>query len=211
MNKYLKGFIKNLRNPAVSIFSIIDNESKIDKKAKLYPFVKSINSNVGCYSYINKRTNIVYSKIGKFCSIAPDCHIGLGIHTINNLSTSPIFTEKKNATKQTWTNKLTFTPYKEINVGNDVWIGIRTIIMGGVSIGDGAVIAAGSIVTKDVPPYAIVAGIPAKIIKYRFSQEIINILEKIKWWDLPEETLKRNLSLFQSNDITIDKLNSLIL
>ena len=209
MNKYLKGFIKNLRNPAVSFFSIVDDKSIIDRKAKLYQFVKSLNSTVGDYTYIGRKTNVVYANIGKFCSIAGECNIGLANHTLNNVSTSPIFTEKHNATKSSWCKTNNVFPYKKVSIGNDVWIGTRAMSLGGVVIGDGAVIAAGAIVTKDVPPYAIVAGIPARIIKYRFSQEIINKLEEIKWWDFPEKVLKENINFFQSDNLTIKDIEKI--
>ena len=206
MNKYIKGFFKNLRNPAVSSFAFIDNKSEIDRKAKLYQFTKVFDSNIGKYSYIGRRTEIAYTEIGHFCSIAGECHIGMGIHTLENISTSPIFTEKHNGTGTSWCNNDTGTPYKKTIIGNDVWIGLRAMVLGGVNIGDGAVIAAGAIVTKDVPPYAIVAGVPARIIRYRFSPEIIKQLEYIKWWELPEDVLQRNIELFQKDNLDFESI-----
>ena len=81
-------------------------------------------------------------------------------------------------------------------IGNDVWVGMNVIIMRGVTIGDGAVIAAGSVVTADVEPYSIAGGIPAKHIRYRFSKEIIESLLEIRWWDWPEEKIRKNVHLF---------------
>ena len=80
-----------------------------------------------------------------------------------------------------------------VTVGNDVWIGARAIIMDGIKIGDGAIIGANSVVTKDVPPYAIVAGCPAKLIRYRFSEDVINKLLELCWWDYPKEFIVNNL------------------
>jgi len=205
MNKYIKGFFKNLRNPAVSLLTIIDEKSIINKKAKLYQFVKSLNSKVGKYSYIGRRTNLVFAEIGSFCSIAGECNIGLAEHTINNISTSPIFTEDNNATGHSWTNE-SIMPYSPVIIGNDVWIGLRAMIMGGIHIGDGAIVAAGAIVTKDVPPYAIVAGVPARIIKYRFSPEIIKLLEEIKWWEQSENVLQKNIEFFQKDNIDFESI-----
>ena len=83
------------------------------------------------------------------------------------------------------------------------------MVMGGVIIGNGAVVAAGAVVTKDVPPYAVVGGVPAKVIKYRFSPEVIEALEKLQWWSLPESVLRENIDVFQIDDISIDKLKTL--
>lgn len=201
MIKYIIGFILNIMNPAVSCFTKIDNLSKVDRKAKVYRKTTIFNSKINKYSYIAKGSSIVYTEIGKFCSIGSGSSIGMGHHTLDKLSTSPIFTEKKNGTGHSWTNKSKEYPYKKIIIQNDVWIGSRVIIIGGINIGNGAVIAAGSIVTKDVPPYAIVAGIPAKIIKYRFNEDIIQYLQKIEWWNYSEYCLKSQLQLFQNSDM----------
>ena len=85
---------------------------------------------------------------------------------------------------------------KVTTIGNDVWIGSKVTIIPGIRISDGAIVAYGSLVTKDVPPYAIVGGVPAKIIKYRFNADIINELIKIKWWDMDDEFIRNNYKLF---------------
>lgn len=206
--KYIKGSIQNLFNSSVSIFSLIDDLSKVDNRAKIYGLVKLFDSKIGAYSYIGRNTVVVKANIGKFCSIASDCQIGLASHTLSYLSTSPIFTEKHNSTKHEWATEDITYPYKAVNIGNDVWIGYRAIICGGVTIGDGAVIGTGAIVTKDVPPYAIVAGVPAKLIKYRFEESTIEELMKIKWWNLPDSELKENIELFQTKNI-VDAVNSM--
>lgn len=195
---YFKGFLCNLFNPGVSLFSIIDNTSKVDYKARIYPKAKIFHSEIDKYSYIGGKTQVIYAKIGKYCSIAGDSCIGMGVHTLQLLSTNPIFTEKDNGTGASWVHNSSVNPYKLITIGNDVWIGKRAMIMGGVNIGDGAVIAAGAVVTKDVPPYAVVGGVPSKIIKYRFTDSEIETLEKLCWWDLPDEKLKSMITLFQS-------------
>jgi serine acetyltransferase len=97
-----------------------------------------------------------------------------------------------------------------VTVGNDVWIGARAMIMGGNTIGNGAVVAAGAIVTKDVPAYAVVGGVTAKIIRYRCPPDIINRLEAVKWWELPDKILQENISLFQSNEIDIDAMERIV-
>ena len=99
MIKYVLGFLRNLFNPAVSFFAKIDNNSNISHKAKVYSCVQVNNSTIDDYSYVGRRSRVIYADIGKFCSVAGDVKLGLGTHTMNRLSTSPIFTEKHNPTK----------------------------------------------------------------------------------------------------------------
>ena len=127
-----------------------------------------------------------------------------GNHTLESLSTYtfPIFYEEwgldVSHIADAWNNK------GDIVIGNDVWIGYDAIIMSGVKIGDGAIIGTRAIVTNDVPPYTIVGGIPAKVIRKRFSDDIILKLLEIKWWDWPDEKIQANIQYIQSGNI--DKL-----
>ena len=131
----------------------------------------------------------------------------MGGHNTNQISTSPIFTEARNGTKYQWTDKdVNAAPMRKAIVGNDVLIGSHALILGGVTIGNGAVVAAGAVVTKDVPPYAVVGGVPAKVIKYRFSQDVIDKLLEMQWWDWPEERLKQSMPMFQSSELNLDAL-----
>ena len=209
MIKYFLGLLKNLFNPAISCLAIIDNCSFVDKRAKVNRSAKIFHSSMGRYSYIGKRSSLVYAEVGAFCSIAADVCVGMGTHVLKKLSTSPLFTEKHNGTGSSWT-ELTPFPFNKVTVGNDVWIGERAMILGGLSIGDGAVIGAGAVVTKDVPPYAIVGGVPAKIIRYRFSEDVIERLEQLKWWNLPEIVLKENIALFQSDEIDVEAIERIV-
>lgn len=94
---------------------------------------------------------------------------------------------------------------QEVKIGNDVWIGANAIILPGVKIGDGVIIAAGAVVTKNIEPYAVVGGIPAKIIKYRFNADDIKLLEKIKWWDWSIEEVENNIELFYQPEVFFKK------
>lgn len=202
MLNYIKGFLKNINNPAVSVFAIIDNNSLVDKKAKINRGVKIVNSLIDRYSYIGSGSEIINTNVGSFCSIAKDVKVGLAGHTLNYLSTSPIFTEPHNGTGTCWiTSNRSAFKNKRVEIGHDVWIGDSVKILNGVKIGSGAVLAAGAVVTKDVPPYAIVGGIPARIIRFRFSEKIIDSLLTIKWWTLSEIMLKDMINLFQMEDI----------
>jgi acetyltransferase-like isoleucine patch superfamily enzyme len=209
MLKYILGFLKNFFNSGVLFLAIVDDKSFVSRKARINRFTKLYNSNIDNYSYVGSGTQLIFAEIGKFTSIAHRCSIGLASHSLGNISTSPIFTSIKNGTGQKWSDINTHEDIKKVTIGHDVWIGIEVIVMGGVKIGNGAIIGAGSIVTKDVPAYAIVVGVPAKIVKYRFDKEIIDRLQEVQWWDFPEEVLKKNLRLFQKENITLFDLQTL--
>ncbi|MDY0116722.1 MAG: CatB-related O-acetyltransferase [Sulfurimonadaceae bacterium] len=159
------------------------------------------NVTVGEYSYICSGTSIINTAIGKFCSIAAEVKIGLGKHPVNEfISTFPAFYATNNSgCKISFVDEQIYEEFEFITIGNDVWIGCRAMILDGITIGNGAIIAAGAIVTKDVPAYAVVAGVPAKIIKYRFNKEEILTLEKFKWWNKPIEWIITNRKYFKSN------------
>lgn len=203
----------NMFNPRISNASFISADVVVDRSAYIYRGVKAKHASIGAHTYISNNTDIENASIGKYCSIADHCRIGMSGHSLDYLSTSPIFTQCLNALQDQWVEKDIFehnSDEERAYIGNDVWIGSHVLINGGVHIGDGAVIGAGAVVVKDVPPYAIVGGVPAKIIRYRFSPEIIDRLVNVQWWYLPEERIKNNIHLFQSDSIDLDALESLI-
>ena len=154
--------------------------------------------------YIGKNTYIGYcNKIGKFTSISFDVKIGLVAHPLDYLSTSPILYSKRRG----WLKETIYNDSQSgfVEIGNDVLISANAIILAGVKIGDGAVIGAGALVNRDVPPYAIVAGVPAKIIRYRFTEEVINKLLKIKWWDLSKDNILKHQSNFNDVQSFVDQ------
>lgn len=211
MNHFVKGWFKNLTNKKISNFAFVSSTNIISKCAKINRFVKIKHSEVGNYSYIGPNCDITNTTIGRFCSIADNCRIGTASHTLNNISSSPIFTLKNNATDTIWVKESIKhnNEVKPVKIGNDVWIATHVIIKDGITIGNGAIIGAGAVVVKDVPPYAIVGGVPAKVIKYRFEQPVIDKLLELQWWNASDEKLKNNISYFQSEDITIEMLNEL--
>ena len=161
---------------------------------------KDFQSNNVLYHYPINGDRLI---IGKFCSIACGAKFIFtsANHKLGSLSTYPfpLFFEEwdldKSNVTDAWDNK------GDIVIGNDVWIGYEAVIMQGVTIGDGATIGTRAVVTKDVPPYSIVGGVPARPIRKRFSDEVIAQLLEIKWWDWPDEKIKENISAIQSGNI----------
>ncbi len=168
-------------------------------------------SYIGYGTYIIGESGYIHDcKIGRFCSIASNCHIGLGDHALHMVSTSPLFYSSQSLLPENFLAKsipvdeqtIGDTPYKVI-IGNDVWMGYNVCVKEGVTIGDGAIIGAKSLVTRDIPPYAIAVGTPAKVIRYRFTPEQIERLLEIKWWDKDIRWIKENASAFDDIDAFI--------
>jgi acetyltransferase-like isoleucine patch superfamily enzyme len=148
----------------------------------------------------------VHAKVGRFCSIGNETIIGTWSHPTDLVSTYPGFYSGNQHT----INVRRDETVKEINpviIGNDVWIGHRAIIVGGVTVGDGAIIASGAVVTKDVEPYAIVGGVPARVLKKRFSQTTIDRLLQLKWWDATEDTLRKHADLFGDPEAFVEQFD----
>lgn len=189
-DKNLKiGYLSSLRNCTFGLYvTIYDNVS-------LY------ECTLGDFTYVTSRTNIARTTLGKYCSVGPDCKIGLGKHPSKEfVSTHPIFFSISRLAQISFADRSYFEEFDNIAIGNDVWIGANVIVIDGIRIGDGAIVAAGSVVTKDVPPYAIVGGVPAKVIRFRFEQYQIEKLLEIKWWDMNIDYLKNDFKKFHNID-----------
>ena len=165
-------------------------DSKIHPTSKVAAQSALYNVTMGKYSDIGYNCFIVDTKIGSFCSLGANIRIGGAEHPLNWVSTSQVFVDRKDTLPRKFSPKQ-FESFRMTQIGNDVWIGDNALIKGGVKVGTGAVIGMGSVVTKDVPDYAIVGGNPAKIIRYRFESETINRLISSKWWEMPEKNLDR--------------------
>ena len=207
--------IKHLKQKGVFIANKVDidfNSTIFGYHVNLAHHSQLLNSKIDDYTSIGRYSKINRADIGKFCSISWDCSIGATEHNLHSISTHA-FTYRK---KFGFCNKDEQIAHKKVIIENDVWIGCGVIIMPGVHVGNGAVIGGGAVVTKDVKPYEIVAGCPAKHINWRFSQDLIDELLKIQWWNLDKEFIKRHLDLFSySNDLSqnkeiIEKLKKLI-
>ncbi|MFN8295935.1 MAG: CatB-related O-acetyltransferase [Chitinophagales bacterium] len=193
--------------------NIIIHENSVIKRSELSDYVsihancKVNSSSIGSYSYVAESSEISSATVGKFCSIGAEVLIGVGKHPPNFISTSPVFYSILN--KQlgfSFSDKQLFEEFSRCKVGNDVWIGSRVMILDGITIGDGAIIAANSVVTKDIPPYSVVGGVPAKLIKMRFDDATIEKLLQEKWWDWNIEDIKKKLPFFQKEIKSVDDL-----
>lgn len=149
---------------------------------------------LGKHTYTGQDTVIMHTKIDSFTSISWGVTIGASEHDFNRLTSHTFL---YNSYDKLNGGKVYYDRFeKNTVVGSDVWIGANSTILRGVTVGDGAVIGANTVVTKEVPPYAIMVGNPAKIIKYRFSQDIVERLLRIKWWDMDDEFINKNCDLF---------------
>ncbi|HEF7294298.1 TPA: CatB-related O-acetyltransferase [Bacillus cereus] len=173
-------------------------DSNIDKTAKVCSASHLVSIEMGGYSYIGNYCTVINTRIGRFCSIADNCIIGGASHPIEWVSTSPVFQEGRNIMKTNFSTH-PYQTMKETVIGNDVWIGSNCLIKGGIKIGDGAVIGMGSILTKDVGPYEIWAGNPARLISKRFSEETVEKLLESNWWEWGNDTLAERAHYF--NDV----------
>lgn len=188
-----------------------------DKAIFLKNFIKAANVSVGDYTYYDDRRygpeqfeeyNVLYNYdfskvklvIGKFCAIAAETKfIMTGDHKLDAISTYPFPIFGKG-----WENAFNVydLPVKgDIIVGHDVWFGYDSLVMNGVTIGNGAIVAARAVVVKDVPPYSIVAGNPAKVVKMRFDDKTIERLQKIAWWDWSTEKINKHLKIICHLDV----------
>lgn len=190
------------RRPSAVLNSQVHKTAAIGNGAQIY------NSNIGRYTYVY-RSSVICTDIGSFSSIAEECTIGGGNHPISWVSTSPVFHKGKNVLHKNF-SKNEFEKYHRTVIGNDVWVGSKSLIKGGVCIGDGAIIGMGSVVTKDVPPYEIWAGVPAKFIRKRFDDSTIEKLQQLKWWELSETQLAECGDFFNEPDKLIKYLEGVI-
>lgn len=149
------------------------------------------NVQIGDYSVLAYNAHAANVCIGKFCSIGPNFCCGLGLHPSGGISSSAMFysTSKLNGMTLSKDNK--YVERKQTVIGNDVYIGANAFVLDGVRISDGAVIGAGAVVTKDIPPYAVAVGVPARVVKYRFDEKTIAALLEKRWWDGSEEDLQK--------------------
>ena len=168
---------------------------------------------IGFGSYIGKNS-VLNAKIGRYCSISSNVYSISGIHPSSSfVSTHPSFYSTKKQAGFSYVERDLFSEdvfvdakRRVVEIGNDVWIGSNVLLMPGIHIGDGSIIASGAVVTKDVSPYSIVGGVPAKIIRYRFTGEQIEKLQGLKWWNRSPKWLKENAKYFDNIDQNLEMI-----
>lgn len=212
IKKYFKFFLLKKKFPTskIKFNSEIDMQSTLGENSVVFSNVFLQNTYVGDYTYIQQNSVIIAADIGRFCSIAADVHIGLAVHPTNLVTTSPVFYNYQKGLLPKYFTKNVFEQDKTFPktiIGADVWIGQGVLIKSGVTIGVGAVIGAGSVVTKDIEPYSIVGGVPAKVIKKRFSEEIILQLLESEWWQLSESDFIELAPYFNNPISFLENLN----
>ncbi|MBQ3550348.1 MAG: CatB-related O-acetyltransferase [Clostridia bacterium] len=203
MKKFIKRILVLIKNRTKSVKlcsgANIDLRSRFEGHNYIGRNV-SFTGKIGYGSYIGSDSNIS-AEIGKYTSISTNVNVVNGLHpTETFVSTHSAFYSKKNSVDLSYCKENKFDENKYANeqkklsvvIGNDVWIGWGATLLAGVTVGDGAIVAAGAIVTKDVPPYAIVGGVPAKLIRFRFDEEERNKLLSLEWWNKDEEWIKAN-------------------
>lgn len=171
--------------------SILGEDVRINKNAFI------LNSKIGDKSQVGFNTKVLYAEIGKFCSISWDCSIGGPNHNMKACTTFNFTGDRSH-----YLNSI-------CKIGNDVWIGAGVIVMRGITIGCGAIVGGGSVVTHNVENYEIVAGVPARHLGWRFDEDIRNKLSNSKWWDMPLDTIIENQELL-SSDINEEVLNKIL-
>ncbi|PWL30932.1 MAG: chloramphenicol acetyltransferase [Roseivirga sp. XM-24bin3] len=171
--------------------SLVHPRAQIGKNTKVH-LNTAIDQNcvIGNYTYIGRNTDVTKSEIGNYCSIANGVKIGQGEHDLKNFSTSVRFTKD---------------PYNDLlqepcTLGHDVWVGANAVILRGVTVGTGAVVGANAVVTKDVAPYSVVVGVPAREIRKRFCPAQIETLLESKWWEFSNADAMKFGQKFKDND-----------
>lgn len=181
-------------------------DCEFEQHVVVFDHCKLFGAKIGAYSYIQMGSRIFNCEIGKFCSIAASVSIAPGIHDMNRVSTHPSFFSFTEALPKLFVTEDKFPTSNMVLIGHDVWIGEKATVLDGVKIGNGAVIASGAVVVKDVEPYSVVGGVPARHLKYRFDEETITSLQKIEWWNNADNWLQQHAELMLDPKLFIEKL-----
>lgn len=213
----IKDMILYISMPFRKLYLRVKHHVFFEPKSIVYPSAKFEGYNrvcrgtylarsfMGTGSYVGKQCSIVSTWIGRYSCIGPNVRTTSGTHPTSFVSMHPAFYSTRGQAGFTFVSEQKYNENMDTGyhtrIGNDVWIGDSAILTEGVKIGDGAVIAAGCVVTKDVPPYAVVAGVPAKVLRYRFPEEDIETLLNTKWWQQDMAWLRKNADCFTNIEL----------
>ena len=175
--------------------AVVDPLSKLSHYNVLFNGARLLDSTIGDHSYLQIGATAHSCDIGKFCSIAMNAYLGLPQHRISGVSAHPVFTHANSPLVKRFSDRVHNIDEKRTIIGHDVWIGHGAMVMAGVSINTGCVVGAGAVVTRDVPCYAVVVGIPARILRFRFDDDLRQRLLASRWWDMPDSWMEANLEL----------------
>ncbi|HTM66061.1 MAG TPA: CatB-related O-acetyltransferase [Flavipsychrobacter sp.] len=195
---YWSKLFKKLRGSSVF-------QSEIHPTSKIESGSLIVNSKFDKHSFCGYDCQIINCEVGSFCSVSNQVIIGGGMHPMDWVGMSPVFYEGRDSVKAKFSTHKRVDAKKTI-VGHDVWIGHSVLIKQGITIGTGAVIGMGSVVTKDVPPYGIVAGNPAKLIRMRFSEMVVEELLRSEWWNYSDEKLSAMAKFFKSPQMFLEQI-----
>ena len=165
-------------------------------------------SSLGDYTYVEVGCRISHAQIGRFCSLAPYAMVGLAEHPTHMAGTHPFLYRHIPSLGYDLVDHDAYQELRRTILGHDVWVGAGAVVRGGVRVGHGAVIGAGAVVTTDVPSYAIYAGVPARLVRYRFGPDTVAALLEIQWWDRDRAWLERNQALLRDVPRLIDRHRS---
>lgn len=183
--------------------SYASRSTRFEGRNRIYENGTVLDSELGLFSYVSRGARVANCSVGRYCCIGPEALVGgLGVHPTRWISSHPVFYSPRRQT-----GGVTFSPdqhFEErprVTLGHDVWIGARAVVLDGMKVGTGAIVAAGAVVAEDVPPYAIVGGLPARLLRPRFDAATAARLLALEWWTWPADRLEAAASLFRSDDV----------
>lgn len=210
VKKMIKRFLVKKKFPSCMFYNnvYVDKYSSFGIQCVLFSDVSIINSVIGKRTYVQKNSTIHNTSIGSYCSIASDVNIGLAEHPTNMISTSPVFYDNTQPLEFFFCNdkQSNYKTVSRTTIESDVWIGHGALIKSGITIGVGSVIGAGAVVVKDVAPYSIVGGCPAKHIKWRFEEVIRLQMIRSKWWDLSDMEIEKLSDYYAMPELLIKEI-----
>jgi acetyltransferase-like isoleucine patch superfamily enzyme len=183
--------------------SCASRSALFEGRNRIYEGGTVLDSELGLFSYVSRGARVVNCSVGRYCCIGPEALVGgLGVHPTHWISSHPVFySPRRQSGGVTFSTSQHLEELPRVTLGHDVWIGARAIVLDGIKVGTGAVVAAGAVVAEDVPPYAVVGGVPARPIRQRFEEATVARLLAMEWWNMPVAELSAAAAEFRRDDI----------